>query len=52
MWNGRILKHTYPELHSFSIHENITFKKVVDIEALKDIFNCHYQRKATINYVD
>jgi hypothetical protein len=44
LWNGRLLQHEYPELHSFAINKNITVKKMLQSEAIEDNFHPPYQK--------
>jgi hypothetical protein len=39
LWNGRVLKLSYPHLFSFATNENITIKAVIEKEDLQSVFS-------------
>jgi hypothetical protein len=38
LWNGRILKHDFPQLHSFALNKNIKVQSVLGQDNLQSIF--------------
>jgi hypothetical protein len=48
-WNGRILKHTFPELFSFAINKDITLYIAKAKDLFQDLFNILYHRKPLHN---
>jgi hypothetical protein len=48
MWNGKLLKHSYPQLFSFAIDTRVTIKIVLQMESFQDIFQLPRQRGSTV----
>jgi hypothetical protein len=52
MWNGQILKISYPKLHSFAIDNQISVKSIVRAENLHSMFHLPLSAQAFEQYCD
>jgi hypothetical protein len=52
MWNGQILRITYPELHSFAIDNQISVKSMIRAENLYSMFHLPLSAQAFEQYCD
>jgi hypothetical protein len=52
MWNGLILKISYPELHSFAIDNQISVKSMIRAENLHSMFHLPLSAQAFEQYCD
>jgi hypothetical protein len=52
LWNGRILKQTYPQLFSFVINENATIQTVMEQDNLQSTFQLPLSEEAYEHYCE
>jgi hypothetical protein len=52
LWNGRILKLQYPELHSFAINQDISLAAVRNEVAIQEIFHLPLSEEAYSHFCE
>jgi hypothetical protein len=52
IWNGRVLRLTYPQLHSFSNNVNVTLSSVLNQDELHNLFRLPLSEEAYLQYCE